>query len=138
MENVRSESAKKFIIIALCLALCILSLLPVFTFGSNAEDSIEGRAFTAADVENPLMVLNPYTEMPRAFAATVRFDGGVDTASPIISNLKSYTVRHRSFEITPEGKPAISSYYKFDGMQRYEYIEKKNYVEFDYSLIDKG
>ena len=138
MENVKSESAKKFFIIALCLALCILSLLPVFTFGSNAEDSIEGRAFTADDVADPLMVLNPYTEMPRAFAATVRFDGGVDTASPIISNLKSYTIRHRVFEITPEGNPAISSYYKYDGTQRYEYIEKSSYVEFDYSIIGLG
>ena len=139
MEKVKSFGAEKLLILALCFALCIVSLLPVFMFKSSAEDSTtEGRAFTAADVENPLMVLKPYTETPRAFAATVRFDGGVDTASPIISNLKSYTVRHRIFEITPEGNPAISSYYKFDGTQRYEYIEKSSYVEFDYNIIDKG
>ncbi|MBE6536781.1 MAG: hypothetical protein E7673_02385, partial [Ruminococcaceae bacterium] len=138
MENVKTLSVKKLLIIALCSVLSIISLLPVFSFRSRAEDATDGRSFSAADVSNPLLVLNPYTEMPRAFAATVRFDGGVDTASPIISNLKSDTTRHRSFEITSEGKPAISNYYKFDGMQRYEYIEKTSYVEFNYSVIGKG
>ncbi|MBQ7333160.1 MAG: hypothetical protein IJW38_02290, partial [Clostridia bacterium] len=121
MENAKTMRVKKILAAALCFILCALSLFPAFAFKSNAEETNAGRVFTAQDVDNPLTVLEPFTEVPRAFAATVRFDGGTDTVSPILSNQKSDTVRHRSFEITPEGKPAISSYYKFDGTQRYEY-----------------
>ena len=139
MEKVKSFGAEKLLILALCFALCIVSLLPVFMFKSSAEYETEGRAFTAADVANPLSVLKPYTEIPRAFAATVRFDGGTDTVSPIISNAESRTATTRiAFEITAEGNPALNFAYKFDGLQRYEYIEKSSYVEFDYNIIDKG
>ncbi|MBP3308205.1 MAG: hypothetical protein J6L90_02075, partial [Clostridia bacterium] len=139
MENAKMMRVKKILAAALCLILCAISLFPVFAFKAGAEETNDGREFTAADVANPLMVLKPYTEIPRTFAATVRFDGGTDTVSPIISNAKSRTATTRiAFEITAEGNPSLNFAYKFDGLQRYEYVSKSSNITFNYNISNMG
>ena len=139
MENAKTMRVKKILAAALCLILCAISLFPVFAFKAGAEETNDGREFTAQDVGNPLSVLKPFTEIPRAFAATVRFDGGTGTASPIISNAKSSTATTRiAFEITAEGNPALNFAYKFDGLQRYEYVSKSSNITFNYNISNMG